>query len=98
MAQRPFKSGPIKPFAELNDEIFFVRQIAAKEEIAEQGNQRERKEERTDESGGDGPGHGREDAAFVALQREDRNMGGDDDEHRKECWPAHFASRFEDGG
>ena len=46
----------------------------------------------------DGPGHGPEEPALNALQREDRHIGGDDDGNRIEDWTLHLmrglANRF----
>src|SRR5208282_4959359 len=46
---------------------------------------------------GDGQGHGPKQPAFHSLQREDRQVGGDDDGDRVEHRPLHFMRRFADG-
>ena len=80
-----------------HERVVLVGNVLAQQKQAEQRNQRQRKEQRADQRAGDGPGHRREDAALVPLQREDRDVRGDDDEHREEGGPAHFDRRLLDG-
>ena len=78
-----------------HERVFPVRRRAPEQHVAQQRYKRQRDEERADERRRDGPRHRREDASLLALQREDRNVGDDDDEHREERRPADVGRRLE---
>src|SRR5438094_12142 len=70
--------------------------IGTEEKEAKQRHQRQRKEQRAHQGGGDGPRHRGKDAALVPLQGEDRDVGRDDDQHGEESRPAHVRGRLQD--
>ena len=63
---------------------------------AQQRHQRQREQQRADQRRDDRVRHRREDAAFVPLQGEDRNVRDDDDQHREQRRPADLHRRVED--
>ena len=62
----------------------------------QQRHQRERQDQRADQGRSHRAGHRREDASLVALQREDRDVRGDDDQHREQRRPADLDRGIED--
>src|SRR5689334_16681955 len=68
---------------EPNDGILPFRYALPEEEVTKQRNQRQGKNQRTDQGGRHGPRHRRKNPSFMTLQREDRNVGRDDDQHRE---------------
>ena len=83
MVERPGERWPVHARAGVHEEIFFLRESLPEQGEAQERHEREREEQRADKCRGDGIGHGRENAAFVALQGEDRDMGGNDNQHRE---------------
>src|SRR6516165_6411604 len=70
---------------------------ALEEQAAEYGGDHQSEEESSDQREGNRPGHWTEEAAFHALQREDGQIGDDDDDARKEYRLLHFVRGDADG-
>ena len=94
--ERPAKRWRIKPLRAAHQRVLLLWQIALEHHRAEQRYQRQRQDQRADQRGDDRVGHRREDATLVALQREDRDVRRDDDEHGKERRPAHLDGGLQD--
>ncbi len=77
-----------------HERVFRVRNIFPQQKHAEQGHQRERKQQRPGQRTGHSPCHGGKNPAFMTLQCENRDMRGDNDEHGKERWPANLNRRL----
>ncbi len=78
-------------------EVVFMRDVLGQQQVAQQRHQRQRDDQRADQRTRHGVGHGREDLALVALQRKDRDVRGDDDDHREHGRAAHFGGGLQDG-
>ena len=73
-----------------------VRESFTQQDIAQQRHQRQRENQRRDQRGRHRIGHRRENAPLVPLQRKDRDVRGDNDQHREERRPPDFDRRVED--
>ena len=68
----------------------------AEREVGEARNQRERAQQRAEQRISHGVGHRREQRGLAALEREQRQIGGDDDQGREEDRPRHLPGRGPD--
>ena len=73
-----------------------MRQLAAQHPERQQRNQRQREDQGADERRRDRQRHRLEDPPFVTLQREDRNVRGNDDEHREQRRPPDLVGGVDD--
>ena len=94
--QRPQQHGFINAFAAGHDAVVTVRNFFAQHPKSQQGHQRQRENQRADQGRGDAQRHRLKDAAFMALQRKNRNVCSNDDQHREQRWPADFVGRVND--
>ena len=82
----PGQSRRTKPFASANKAVVSVRKVLVEQQQAKQRDQRQRQHQRADEGRSHAPGHRRENAPLVTLEREDRQVRRDDDD-REQRWP-----------
>ena len=71
-------------------------QFFAQHPVGQQRYKRERENQCADQGGSHAERHGLKNAPFMALQRKYRDMRCNDDEHRKQCWPADFVGGIDD--
>ncbi|MCY1301783.1 hypothetical protein D9M70_514160 [compost metagenome] len=74
-----------------------MRDILREQQVAQQWHQCQRKDQGTDQCPRHRVGHRREDLALVPLQREDRDVRGDDDDHREHGRTAYLRGGLQDG-
>ena len=73
-----------------------MRQFFAQYPVSQQRHQREREDKRANQRGRHRQGHRLKDAAFMPLQRKNRDVRGNDDEHGEQRGPADFIGRVDD--
>jgi hypothetical protein len=71
--------------------------LLAKQQAAKDRGDQHGEDQPAEQSEGDGPCHRFEEAAFDALQSEDREIGGDDDADGIKYRPLDFMRGFADG-
>ncbi len=97
MVQRPGQHRLIEPLAVAHDEVVVVRDVPGEQQVAQQRHQRQREDQGADQRARHRVGHRREDLALVPLQREDRDVRRNDDDHREHGRTAHFRGGLQDG-
>ncbi|MNT46378.1 hypothetical protein D3C72_1830160 [compost metagenome] len=80
-----------------HDEVVVVRDVLLQQQVAQQRHHRQRDDQRADQRARHGIGHRREDLPLVPLQREDRDVRGDDDDHREHGRTAYLRGGLQDG-
>jgi len=97
VGETPLEHRRVRRLGKAHDRRVMMRQVFRQPLVAQERHQGQREYQGPDQREGDRVGHRRENPPLVPLQGEDRDVRGDDDDHREQGWPPHFDGRLDDG-
>src|SRR5262249_29833605 len=92
-SEQTSQRGPVAPSQPFERSVAKRPTRLAKRQIGKPGNERERAQKRAEQPKADRISHRRKERRLAALQREQREVGGDDDQGRKKNRPRDLARR-----